>query len=154
MVVHYYDVTAIYWYDHVGYLLISGMAIITFKTVKSFTQFLWNWKIGGSQLVDQNTANIRATICSACHNNQLGGDIKSKCGVCNKMGNKALDSIRDDIISGNRTPTDMLLNTCGICGCDLKISVWIPNSILLSVSDANAYPEFCWKKKVLDNQDL
>lgn len=130
------------------------MAIINFKTVKAFTQFLWNWKLGGSQLVDQNTANIRASICGGCHNNKVGGDVRSGCGVCNKMGNKVLDKIRDDIIVGNRSTGDALLKTCAICGCDLKISVWIPNSVLLSIDDANAYPEFCWKKKILDNQDL
>ena len=130
------------------------MAIVNFKTVKAFTQFLWNWKLGGSQLVDQNTANLRAAICAGCHNNKKGGDIKGGCSVCNKMGNKALDQIRDTIISGNRTTSDSRLLTCSICGCDNKISVWIPNSVLLQVDDANAFPSFCWKKKVIDNQDL
>lgn len=130
------------------------MAIINFKTVKAFTQFLWNWKLGGSSLVDQNTANIRASICSTCHNNKVGGDIRSGCGVCNKMGNKFLDKIRDDIIVGNRTTHDALLKTCAICGCDNKISVWIPNNVLLTKEDANAYPEFCYKKARLLDADL
>lgn len=130
------------------------MAIINFKTIKAFTQFLWNWKLSGSQLVDQNTANIRAQICKTCHNNKSGGDVRGGCGVCNKMGNQALDSIRDDIINGNRTTSDGSLMTCAICGCDLRISVWIPNNVLLSVEDANAYPDFCWKKKIIDGIDL
>lgn len=130
------------------------MAIINFKTIKSFTQFLWNWKLTGSNLVDQNTANLRAQTCQSCHNNKVGGDVKTGCSVCNKMGNKALDQIRDNIIDGHRTPTDGALKTCGICGCDLRISVWIPNSVLLSKDDANAYPDFCWKKKILEDQNL
>lgn len=130
------------------------MAITFFKTVKSFTQFLWNWKLGGSQLVDQNTANLRAQICSSCHNNQAMGEIGKGCGTCNKMGSRVLDGIRDEIISGNRTTADGYLKGCAICGCDLKISVWIPNNVLLSKEDANAYPEFCWKKAVLEDRNL
>lgn len=130
------------------------MAIVNFKNVKSFVQFLWNWKLSGSQLVDQNTANIRASICSTCHNNNPGGDVRGGCGVCNKMGNRAIDGIRDEIISGNRTTGDGDLKTCGICGCDLRILVWIPNAVLTEPVDANAYPSFCWRKAVLDGRDL
>ena len=130
------------------------MAIINFKTLKSFTQFLWNWKLSGSQLVDQNTANLRADICGSCHNNIASIDVKKGCGPCQKMGNKALNSLREQIIDKNTTTNDAQLLTCGICGCDLKLSVWIPNQVLLQSTDANAYPEFCWKKKILDNQEL
>lgn len=130
------------------------MAITFFKTVKSFTQFLWNWKLGGSPLVDQNTANIRAETCAACHNNKQSSDVRKGCGVCNRMGNKAIDSIRNEIISGNKTTSDHKLLACGICGCDLRISVWIPNNVLLSKEDANAYPAFCWKKAILEDRNL
>lgn len=130
------------------------MAVTFFHTVKSFTQFLWNWKLQGSQLVDQNTANIRAETCASCHNNKVGGDVKIGCGVCNKMGSKVLDSVRDTIISGSRTTSDDRLLTCAICGCDNKISVWIPNVVLVNLEEVNAFPEFCWKKKRLENQNL
>lgn len=130
------------------------MAITFFHTVKAFSQFLWNWKLQGSPLVDQNTANLRASICASCHNNKYSKDIRKGCGACNKMGNKVLDGIRDGIISGNRTTSDGALLACGVCGCDNKISVWIPNDVLLSVEDANAFPSFCWKKKVLEGQNL
>lgn len=128
--------------------------ITFFNTVKSFTQFLWNWKLQGSPLVDQNTANLRAAICTPCHNNKRLGDNAGECSVCNKMGNTAINQIRDTIISGNKTPLDTSLASCGICGCDLKISVWIPNVALIALEDAEAYPTFCWKKKRLENLDL
>lgn len=131
------------------------MAITFYNTVKSFAQFLWNWKLQGSGLVDQNTANIRAETCAGCHNNLPSKDVrKGGCRVCNKMGNKVLDSIRDEIIAGNRTPADYKLLACGICGCDLRISVWIPSSALVTKEDANAYPSFCWKKAILEDKDL
>lgn len=131
------------------------MAVTFFHTLKSFSQFLWNWKLSGSPLVDQNTANLRAAICSGCHNNKASGDVrKGGCAVCNKMGNKALNKIRGDIIGSGGTTSDSSLLACGICGCDLRLSVWIPNSVLLTAEDANAYPSFCWKKKVVEGQDL
>lgn len=131
------------------------MAITFFHTVKSFTQFLWNWKLQGSPLVDQNTANIRAEICAGCHMNLPNKDVrKGGCGVCNKMGNKTINAIRDTIINGAKTTSEGRLLTCGICGCDLAISVWIPSEALLSVEDSNAYPSFCWKKKIEVGQNL
>lgn len=130
------------------------MAITFFKTVKSFTQFLWNWKLGGSSLVDQNTANIRAEICAGCHNNKPSADVRKGCSACNKMGNKVIDGIRNEIISGNKTTSDHKLLACLICGCDNRISVWIPNAVLLSKADSNAYPEFCYKKAIERDADL
>lgn len=130
------------------------MAITFFNTVKSFTQFLWNWKLQGSPLVDQNTANLRAEICAGCHNNKQSKDVRKGCSACNKMGNKVLDGIRDSIISGHRTTFDGRLLACSICGCDNRISVWIPNEVLLTVEDANAFPAFCWKKKVTEGLNL
>lgn len=130
------------------------MAVTFFHTVKSFTQFLWNFKLGGSHLVDQNTANLRGEICVGCHNNIPSKEVRKGCSTCNKMGGRVLNSIRDSIISGNRTSVDGKLLTCGICGCDNRISVWIPNDVLLSVEDSNAYPSFCWKKAVEQGKDL
>lgn len=131
------------------------MAVTFFHTLKSFSQFLWNFKLQGSQIVDQNTANIRASICATCHNNRPSGDVrKGGCAVCNKMGNKAIAKVRSDIIGQNVTTSDSSLLACAVCGCDLRLSVWIPNSVLLASEDANAYPAFCWKKKVVEGQDL
>lgn len=129
------------------------MAIVKFHTVKSFVQFLWNWLLSGGKLVDQNTANLRAQICSGCHNNTVEGEIGRGCSTCNKLGTTTLDLIRGKIIGKNKTTTGSL-KACGICGCDLKISVWIPNVILVSVEDVNAYPSFCWKKKRTENLDV
>jgi hypothetical protein len=130
------------------------MPVHFFHTLKSFTQFLWNWKLEGSPLVDQNTANIRAETCLSCHNNLPSGDVRRGCGVCNKLGNRALSGLREQIIAKNSTSFDGKLLTCGICGCDLKISVWIPNKVLLSKEDSNAYPSFCWRKAIDRDADI
>lgn len=127
-----------------------------FNTVQSFVQFLWNWYLNGAKLVDQNTANLRAAICASCHNNKPTKEIKKGgCSSCNKMGGLVLNSIRSKIIGGSKTIHDSKLLACAICGCDNKISVWIPNQILVdSMHDVNAYPTFCYKKKLTDGQEV
>jgi len=132
------------------------MAIPFFHTVKSFTQFLWNWKLTGGGLVDQNTANIRAGICAGCHNNVPSKDVrKGGCGVCNKMGNKVINSIRSTIIENNNTTSDNALLACSVCGCDLRITVWMPLAALgQTKEEANAWPSFCWRKAVLEDKEL
>lgn len=132
------------------------MAVTFFKTVQSFVQFLLNWYLTGGKLVEQNVANIRAAICATCHNNLPTKEIKKGgCSGCNKMGGIVLNSIRGKIIGKNATTSDAKLLSCGICGCDNRISVWIPNQILIqSMHDVNAYPTFCWKKKLEENQEV
>lgn len=130
------------------------MAITFFHTVKSFAQFLWNWKLQGSPLVDQNTANLRAGICSGCHNNKPSDEVRTGCSSCQRAGNLIINTSRDLIISGNTTTSDSRLLVCGVCGCDNKISVWIPNVALVAIEDVNAYPSFCWKKLRLENRDI
>lgn len=130
------------------------MAISFFKTVQSFSQFVAAFLANGGGLVDQNTANIRAATCAGCHNNKASGDVRKVCSACNKMSNAAINKFRALVIKDNKTTSDSRLLTCGICGCDLKISVWIPNEALVTKEDANAYPSFCWKKKILEDANL
>lgn len=130
------------------------MAIGTFKTVQSFVQFLWSWKLSDGKLVDQNTANLRAEICANCHNCKPSSETRAGCSSCNKMGRTILDKIRSSIIGGLKTTSDSKLQTCAICGCCLKISVWIPNQVLLKLEDAEAYPGFCWKKRIKENLEI
>lgn len=126
-----------------------------FSTVKQFTQFLGNYIASGGQLVDQNTANLRGSICVQCHNNKASKEVTGKeCSTCMKAARSILGSIRSTIIKGNSTPNDRKLMVCGICGCDLKIKVWVPNNALISADDANAYPSFCWIKKIQEGKDL
>lgn len=130
------------------------MPVSVFQTVQSFVQFLLNWYLGGGKLVDQNTANIRAEICAGCFNNKPHGEIQRGCSSCGRMGGLVLNSIRTKIIGEQKTNSDGNLLACDLCGCDLKIKVWIPNSVLLSAEDANAYPTFCWKKKILQGTEV
>jgi hypothetical protein len=131
------------------------MGVSFFHTVQSFAQFLMNFTLSGGKLVDQNTANQRADICKGCHNNKPTDEVRTSiCNSCNKMGSMVLNQLRSTIIKNNATTGDSGLLTCGICGCDNRISVWIPNHNLLAREDAFAYPTFCWKKKILENTEI
>lgn len=130
------------------------MAVTFFQTLQSFSQFLLNYTLTGGGLVDQNTANIRASICASCHNNKNSGDIRKICSSCNKVAASVVNKFRSAIIKDNKTTSDARLLACGICGCDNKMSVWIPNKALLGTADANAFPCFCWKKAVLEEKEL
>lgn len=132
------------------------MAISTYKTVQSFVQSLWSFFIGGGQLVDQNTANMRAAICASCHNNKESGEIK-RSGCCGKgkLASLAINTVRSSLIKDKKTTSDSRLLACGLCGCDLKIKVWFPLSALgQTVEEANAWPSFCWRKKILEGTEI
>lgn len=130
------------------------MAVTLFKTVQSFAQFVKNFILNGGRLLDQNTANLRAEICAGCHNNKSTSDITKTCSACNKISRFAVNKFRNMVIKDNITTSDARLLACGICGCDLKITVWVPNSALLSKEDSNAYPTFCFKKAILRDADI
>lgn len=132
------------------------MPVTFFNTVQSFAQFLLNWALTGGKLVDQNTANIRAAICAGCFNNKPTNEIKKGgCSSCNKMGGIVLNSIRDKIISGKKTTSEGKLLACALCGCDLRIKVWVPLQVLgQTKEEANAWPTFCWRKKILEGTEV
>lgn len=130
------------------------MAVSTFKTVQSFVQSLWNWFIiSKGAFVDQNTANIRASICAGCHNNQPSHEVRKGC--CGKASNLAVMAIRAGIIKNRKTESDARLLTCSLCGCDLKIKVWIPiKGLNYTKEDVNAWPSFCWVKKIAEDAEV
>lgn len=131
------------------------MGVSFFHSVQSFVQFLLNWTLKGGKLVEQGTADARAAICSACHNNKPTSEIRNRsCCGGNKVANAVISAARSKIIKDAKSTNDAKLLACAICGCDNKISVWIPNNVLLKPEDANAYPSFCWKKKITEGQDV
>lgn len=131
------------------------MAVTLFQTAKSFAQFLTNWTLKGGHMVDQNVANIRAAICAGCHNNVKGLDAATG-GACRSCRgkNKAIDAIFGALLKGRTTPSDSKVKNCALCGCHIHAMVHFPNDYLLTKSDANAYPQFCWKKAVLEDKDI
>lgn len=117
------------------------------ERVKSFNHALAAYHKNGAVLVDQNTANIRANICTGCHNNVPDGEARSGCALCGGAEKVIVDQVSKTILQGRVTTHNSSLKACNICGCDNKLAVWFPQEYLLKKHDQNAYPTFCWKKE-------
>lgn len=114
---------------------------------KSFVAALKNYLLGGGQLVDQNTANIRSEICAGCHNNVVDNSFKG-CAPCGGMLSGSLNFIRAGILHGRKTSGDPRLKSCALCGCDLKLKVWFPVKYFdPNAVEKNKWPSFCWMKE-------
>ena len=111
----------------------------------------------GDRRVTSEEAERRAAICAACHNNSDLPASKTGCQGCGQSTNIFTTPLRrfvDRLIaplrqawSRNYTTQDNRLGTCGICGCDLKMSVWVPSDAFdYSDQEKNAFPSFCWRK--------
>lgn len=126
----------------------SMAANITNK-IQSFATALKNYILSGGKLVDQNTANIRAKTCSSCHNNKDEPGVVG-CVPCAKLAGAGVQFIRASVLAGRKTPHEMKLKSCALCGCDIRLKIWFPvkyfdpNSV-----EINKWPTFCWMK---DNQ--
>jgi hypothetical protein len=112
------------------------------------TRMMIKFKLAGSPLVDQETANARAATCSAC---PLQRSIALPCdsgGICQEL----LDFVKS-IIGGRSTPYDKNLKSCGICHCSNAAAAWVPLEIQQSVLTKEQVESFkfavtevsCWK---------
>lgn len=125
------------------------------EKVKAFAAVLTNHLAHGAVLVDQNTANIRSTICRYCHNNVAPGPNIGNCGPCEKMAEKGVDVIRAGVLHGRQTPNDDKLKSCALCSCDLRMKVWFQLKTLgHTKEEVNAFPDFCWIKKIAEDKEV
>lgn len=130
------------------------MALTLYQSAKAFMQDMMNWTLKGGGFVSQEVANARAVICAGCHNNSSTAEIKGGCGACRRGASKMVELLFSPFLGSRRTPSDPKLKVCGLCGCPLRVSVWMPNQALLTKADANAYPSFCFKKAILEDKDI
>jgi len=92
-------------------------------------------------LESQGEANRRAHICATC---PLNVPIEG-CEVCKSALRKVSEYI------GDRKVDDCnLLQGCGVCGCELRLAVWVNLRAQQEAMDlpTNAlFPNHCWKKR-------
>lgn len=98
----------------------------------------------GRPLVSQEEADRRGKICAAC---PLNGKIQYGClGLCGELA-----ELLKTVAGSLRTPHDEALQSCGICHCFNRVSVWIELDVQWSAlndemkSACNSL-EWCWKK--------
>ncbi len=109
---------------------------LDWTAVASFLRTMGGWLVKGFAAVPQEEAERRAGICLTCpYNVGVTG-----CGTCRI----ALEALRTTL-SDATTSRDAGLNNCGVCGCDLKLSVHVPITTLRKGSGNLEYPAWCWK---------
>lgn len=97
----------------------------------------------GTPLVDQELAEQRGRICSACYYNQsIAG-----CAPC-----RGLSNLVEEVAQMRKTEADSLLQSksCLVCKCVSRAHIWMPANVLVhGVTGAmmELFPDFCWKKK-------
>lgn len=118
----------------------------SFADVIQGTKAMIAFKLAGSPMVSQDEANRRATICSHCPNNV---NFSKPCsGVCGE-----LQDIVVSLVGGKSTPLDSALNSCAICSCFNRASVWVELDVMWKTLTPTQKEQFktakeqhgCWK---------
>jgi hypothetical protein len=105
--------------------------------VVSFLTWLTTWFAAGRELVPHAEAERRASICASCpYNIAISG-----CGVCRKT----INVFRSNILKAEPVSTEVKLNACSVCGCDLKSLVHIPLDTLKSKNHDYSKVSWCWQ---------
>jgi hypothetical protein len=76
-------------------------------------------------------------------------------------GDPALNALRIVIRLANRvnllmnTHYDAALNSCNVCGCELKAKVWCSDVVIKATEDPSSLPllpQDCWVKEIISNR--
>lgn len=108
-------------------LSIAGDLIQSLMMIKQGTETILDWQLRhGGEVVAQAVADQRASVCAQC---PLNGPPVG-CPTCGG----ALPLLRQmvDKFTGQRkTGLDEKLHACYVCGCELRVKVWLPLPLLL-----------------------
>lgn len=105
---------------------------LTLSDLKNFLHAASTFIDSGASFVPQEEAESRAAICARCPLNVP----VTGCFGCAGIANAAMD-----FIAQRKTEQDDKLQSCQICGCFMRVKVWMPKQ-----SDGQPYPEWCWQK--------
>lgn len=101
------------------------------------------WMKNGT-IVDQDEAERRAEICAGCRFQVTPTGCFGCSGILGTLF---------AIIGDRKTRMDHALQSCGICGCENRVSCWAPMHVLTQASPNLEYPADtdgngtpCWKR--------
>lgn len=103
--------------------------------------------VGNNPIVSEEEAARRANICAGC---KFNVKYPLPCGgFCGE-----LRDLVHSIVGNRKSHRDDELGACGICGCELKSSVWVVREIQFDPLPENLKNQFrgiewCWKKAPL-----
>lgn len=111
---------------------------------------LAEWLGSGLASVDIHQAEQRARTCLQCPKNVVLNTIET--AAAKKI--KEHESVREKI--GAKLPVEIEdnLNSCDVCGCYLKLKVWVPEQTLAEYTDTNEFPAECWLTEELTNKPM
>tara|TARA_R110001599_G_scaffold85828_2_gene230433 strand:- start:21578 stop:22168 length:591 start_codon:yes stop_codon:yes gene_type:complete len=115
--------------------------VLTLGEVSAFLRAVVKW-IASGKVVDQSEAERRAAICASC---PLNVEI-TNCKSCFKLAEKSRA-----LIGNVSTSLDSNLDGCYACGCNLKVKVWCPSSVVAGTKTDSFYPDYCWQKEGGEN---
>jgi hypothetical protein len=95
--------------------------------------------------VSKDTATERASVCAKCDQNLP----IASCFGCGELG-----SLYSELVGSLETRLDPALNSCGSCGCNLRLKVHLSDDVLRAIAAQNketpdSYPAWCWMRKIL-----
>lgn len=99
---------------------------------------LVKWLGSGGAPVEESEANERAMVCASCPHNALKRRIEDRI---------AREIVKQEEIRLKlrlTTTNDTRLETCDVCGCYLKLKVWVP---MRFQNKSLPFPNFCWMRK-------
>ena len=119
----------------------SGPRKTTLVDVQRFGRTVYHAAINNKPLVDPAEAERRAVICASCPMNvPIEG-----CVMCKTILRKIAE-----YVGARTTPHCNLLQGCGVCGCELKVAVWVDLETQQQAIDPEtnaAFPSGCWKRR-------
>jgi len=124
------------------------------KNYANGARILYEWIGSGSQVVDQETAQKRATAClygdtdkegkpCACRHNQSGGIVAKAVAFAIYEQTQLKNELQ------LRVDGEKSLHQCSICSCQLKLKIWLPIETLRSEElpeEKGKWPAWCWMK--------
>lgn len=102
---------------------------------------LAEWIGNGGTVVSKETAQHRANVCLKCakHDKSYSFAEILAATIKRQLELKRHLELR---VRGEKT-----LHACGICGCAMRLKIWLPLShVKLEESEQSEYPDDCWLK--------
>lgn len=120
-----------------------GAMSLTLQDAIRGTRTLLDWISKGSPRVPADEAVKRSYLCNEC-------PLHVPIHGCQGCSGNALRSLVNEVVAGQKLPTDSMLGGCGVCKCSLPAKVRIPVEILLphmSQEQKKALWERCWLRE-------
>jgi hypothetical protein len=108
---------------------------------------LTDWLGSGLEPVDTAYAKRRAETCAKCPKNVPIKGIET--AVAKAITEQ--ESVREKIGAKLPSETEDKLQSCEVCGCYLKLKVWVPEKHLKEHTDVEEFPANCWLVDELTN---